>query len=519
MNTSPRLIAEISSPEISVSRRVHGTSSSNFDSPPSTAKPCFSPALRRTGGLFLFASLAALTVGLPASAQKDKPLPKDLPPFGPEKPLQTPRVQQTTLENGLTIWLVSEPGFPKIFYDVVILGGYAADPKDRPGLSDLLAATIDQGTTSRNARQIAEQLQDAGGDLSASASRDALSVSAGVLSSKSSEGLTILADVLQNATFPDSEVALAKRNLLDSLDSQEADPHFLANRALARVMFGNGPYSVISPTKESLTAATAAELRAEYARRLRPDKVLLVAVGDFTADQMLSLVRQKFANWRSHASAAEPPPASPTIGDLPHAIYFVSRPNSVQTTIELAAFGPKRGDPDYAAAVVANAIYGGTFGSRLTSNIREDKGYTYTPGSFLQTFRSAGTLRTQADVRNAVTGPSLNEIFYEMNRLATTSPTDRELEQAKRYLVGMEAIQMQAHSAVGGQLASLWLQGLPPEEIGAYSKKIAAMNASDVDAAARKYFPASRTAIIAVGEEKVIRDQLALFGLPIHPAP
>ncbi len=471
--------------------------------------------------VFLFACFAPLTLvlALPASAQKDKPLPKDLPPFGPEKPFQTPRVQQAKLENGLTVWLVSEPGFPKVSYNIVILGGYAADPKERPGLSDLLAATIDQGTASRNARQIAEQLQDAGGDLSASASRDAFSVSAGVLSSKSSEGLAILADVLQNATFPDSEVALAKRNLLDSLESQEADPHFLANRALARVMFGNGPYSVISPTKESLTAATAAELRAEYARRVRPDQALFVAVGDFNADQMLSLVRQQFANWRVPASVAEPPPAAPSTGDLSHAIYFVSRPDSVQTTIELAAFGPKRSDPDYTAALVANAIYGGTFGSRLTSNIREDKGYTYTPGSFLQTFRSAGTLRTQADVRNAVTGPSLNEIFYEMNRLATTSPTDRELEQAKRYLVGIEAIQMQAHSAVAGQLASLWIQGLPPEEIGAYSKKIAAMTAGDVDAAARKYFPASRTAIIAVGEEKVIRDQLALFGLPIHPAP
>src|SRR5581483_8325170 len=156
-----------------------------------------------------------LVLALPASAQKDKPLPKDLPPFGPEKPFQTPRVQQAKLENGLTVWLVSEPGFPKVSYNVVILGGYAADPKERPGLSDLLAATIDQGTASRNARQIAEQLQDAGGDLSASASRDAFSVSAGVLSSKSSEGLAILADVLQNATFPDSEVALAKRNLLD----------------------------------------------------------------------------------------------------------------------------------------------------------------------------------------------------------------------------------------------------------------------------------------------------------------
>src|SRR5579885_3623686 len=150
--------------------------------------------LRRALRFSFLACLIALAVALPASAQKDKPLPKGLPPFGPEKPLQTPRVQQTKLENGLTVWLVSGPGVPKVSFDVVILGGYAADPKERPGLSDLLAATIDQGTKSRNARQIAEQLQDAGGDLNAVASRDAFSVSAAVLSSKSAGALAVLAD-------------------------------------------------------------------------------------------------------------------------------------------------------------------------------------------------------------------------------------------------------------------------------------------------------------------------------------
>ncbi|HKT46904.1 MAG TPA: pitrilysin family protein [Candidatus Acidoferrales bacterium] len=466
-----------------------------------------------------FACVAALVCAFSASAQKEKPLPKGLPPFGPERPLQAPKVQQTKLENGLTVWLVPEPGFPKISYAIATLGGYAADPKDRPGLSDLLAATIDQGTKTRNSRQIAEQMQNAGGDIGGNVSRDAFFVSAGVLASKADEGLAILADILQNATFPDAEVDLARRNLLDSLQSQEADPHFLANRALAKVMFGNGPYSIISPTKESLTAATPADLRAEYARRFRPDQALLVAVGDFNAEKMLAAVRQQFGAWRAPASAVEGAPAPPSTADLSHAIYFVPRPDSVQTTLEFAAFGPKRSDPDYPAAVVANAIYGGTFGSRLTANIREDKGYTYSPGSFLQAFRSAGALRTQADVRNAVTGPSLNEIFYEMNRMATTSPTDRELEQAKRYLVGIEAIRMQANSAVAGELAGLWIQGLPPEEISAYNNKIAAMTSADVDAAARKYFPASRTAIVAVGEEKTVRTQLALFGLPIHPAP
>src|SRR5262249_1705799 len=191
----------------------------------------------------LVLAAAALIFTAPANAQKEQPLPKDLPPFGPEKPLQAPSAKESKLANGLTVWLVPEAGIPKVSYSVAILGGYAADPKDRPGLSDLLAATVDQGTKSRTARQIAEQMQDAGGDVSASASRDAFRLSAGVLASKADEGLTVLADILENATFPDDEVALAKRNLSDSLDSQEADPHFVANRAMAKVLFGDGPYS------------------------------------------------------------------------------------------------------------------------------------------------------------------------------------------------------------------------------------------------------------------------------------
>jgi zinc protease len=454
-----------------------------------------------------------------ANAQKEEqPLPKGLPPFGPEKPLQAPNVKASKLDNGLTVWLVPQPGFPKVSYSLAILGSYPSDPKEHPGLSELLSATVDQGTKSRNARQLAEQLQGAGGDLSVNATRDAMRISTSVLASKAAEGLAILADVALNATFPDGEVAIAKRNLSETLDQEEADPNFLANRALAKVLYGDSPYSIVAPTKDSLAAMTPADLRAEFAKRFRPDQAVLVVVGDLSADQMLALVREKFGAWHAPASAAASVAPAP-IHTPPHAIFFVPRPDSVQTTLALAAFAPKRGDPDFAAAEIANAVYGGTFGSRLVSNIREDKGYTYTPQASLLTFRTYGSLRTEADVRNAVTGPTLNEIFYELNRVATTSPTERELQQAKRYLVGIEAIQLQSRDAVAGELASIWVKNLAPEDIGDYGKQIGAMTVEDVDAAARKYFPASLATIVAVGEEKVIRDSLAPFGLSITPAP
>jgi predicted Zn-dependent peptidase len=261
---------------------------------------------------------------------------------------------------------------------------------------------------------------------------------------------------------------------------------------------------------------TAAEVRSEFARRFRPDQALLVVVGDFDTVKMTALIKEKFGAWKAPAtpvsSASFKPAHNPT-----HSIYFVPRPDSVQTTLVLAAPGPLRSDSDYEAAELANAIYGGTFSSRLTDNIREDKGYTYSPSSQIQTLRQAGIVRTQADVRNAVTGASFNEITYELNRLATTSPTEDELNKSKRFLLGIEALTLQSRSGVVFELASLWINGLPPDGIATFGKKVNATTSADVDAVAKKYFPGSRMTVIAVGEEKVVRDALAPFGLALEP--
>ena len=462
----------------------------------------------------LVISLSAILLAGSMVAEK-APLPKDLPPYGPEVPLAAPAVKSTKLDNGLTVWLVSKPGFPKVAITLAVCGGFATDPADRPGISDLLTKTIDQGTATRTAKQIAQDLQGAGGDLTANPGKDSLIVSTSFLSSKSDKAITAFADVVRNAGFPDAEVTLAKRNAIDDLKQKESEPSFLASRAMGKVLFGNHPYHVTSPTEESITASAATDLRRIYAERFRPDQALLVAVGDFENERMLAVIKSRFDGWKAPATAPVPEPgvfaASPQ-----HVVFIVPRPGSVQTTLQLGMFGPLRSDSDYEAALVANAIYGGTFGSRLTSNIREDKGYTYSPFASLQPYRAVGVLVTRADVRNEVTGPSFNEITYELNRLATTSPTPDELKQAERFLVGIEAIQLQSREAVANELARLWINGLPPEEIGAYGRKVASTTANDVNAAARKYFPAAKAAVVAVGEEKVIREAVTPFGIPVQ---
>lgn len=469
--------------------------------------------------LFLFLFLIGLSLcTLLASAQKEQKLPADLPPYGALKPAPIPQVAASKLPNGLTVWLVRQAGVPKVSFVLAVRGGLASDPAERPAMSELLTTALTQGTKSRSAKQLAEEMQSAGGDIDSGAQRDYLTLSASVLYEKASTGLSVLADIAQNASFPDDEVALAKANESDSLRERESRPSFLARRALAKVVFGDHPYSRIAPTLDSIAATTAGDLRREYSRRFRPDQALLVVVGDLNAETMSASLQKQFGSWTA-TSAAPPAEVAAPSQSLTHALFLVPRAGSVQTTLMMASFGPLRRDPDYEAAEVANATYGGMFGSRLVRNIREDKGYTYSPGASLQTMRQAGLLVTRADVRNAVTGASLNEIDYELNRMSTTEVTAEELAHAKLYMVGLQAIQHQSRDAVAQELAGLWVEGLPPEEIGRFSQKVEKTTADEVNAAGKKYFSAARMTIVAVGEDKTIREQVAPLGVEVRTAP
>ena len=440
------------------------------------------------------------------------------PKPGPVRAPVLPQPQSFKLANGLTVLHFQRPQMPIVTAGLVVNAGLASTNPALPGVPDFAAAMLDEGTRTRNARQIAEQFQAAGGDLSARATQDSIFVSTSVLADKFNTVLPVLADVVTEASFPDTEVAIAKNNVANSLRSREAEPGFLAGRALAKVLFGDHPYSVIAPTQTSIEQTTPDELRREFARRFQPKQAVLVVVGSFDAAQAESALRDAFQTWRAQGSASVGETSKPTI-NLARAVYLVPRTGSVQTTLRVGAPGPFRQAADYEASEIATAIYGGMFGSRLVLNIREDKGYTYSPFAALRTYREAGFFATQADVRNAVTGATLNEINYELNRMATIRPSDTEMTQAKRYIVGNEAIGLQSGGGLAGELAGLWVDGLPPDEIARESEEIGKSTAADVTAAARKYLPASHTAVIAVGEQKVVQEELEPFGLEIKPVP
>jgi zinc protease len=458
-------------------------------------------------------ALAAVLVtlaALPGLAAKEQPLPKDLPPYGAEKPLPVPEVEELKLDNGLTVWVVARPDFPKVTALLVMRGGTAADPKEMEGVSEVFADVLKEGTATRSARQIAEQLQAVGGEINVGSGDDAVTVYADGLSTGAKTVLEIIADVARNASFPDNEVDLAKTNALQGLMARESTPEFPVSKAFAAAVYGDHPYRIVAPTKEIIQKVTPALLRGEHARRFRPDHGLLLIVGAVDPKAMQQYARSLFADWQSKGEPIAATPPSP--GGGARRILIIERPGSVQSEIRVGRTTPKATDPDYHTLLVANTIFGGAFSSRLIENIREDKGYTYSPRVSVATFEQGGLLSIRASVRTEVTAGALLEIFYELDRMATTDPTANELERAKRYQSGLYLLRNQTQGALARTLATNWVNGLPPAALGEFVPKIDAVTSAQVREVGKKLMTSASQTVVIGGSSKQIATDVAPFG-------
>ena len=455
------------------------------------------------------AAAAALLLAPAALAAEKHPLPKELPPFGADRPLPVPAIATFTTPEGLTVWLVPRAGIPKVSAVLAVRGGLSADPRGAEGISELLAEGLKEGTATRTGRQLAEALQAVGGTLSVEAGYDALYLSADGLSAGAPRVLEVLGDVALHAAFPPAEVERVRANALQALAARASTPEFLAQKAFGAAVYGDHPYRTTAPEPAVLQAATAAQLQAEHARRFRPGSALLVVAGAFDEAAVRAAVASAFGGWTASGPALpEAPPAPPARA---RDLVFVARPGSVQSSIVLGRPMPGLTDPDYVALTVANAVFGGGFASRLTENIREDKGYTYSPDSSYQTRRQGGLLDVEADVRTEVTAATLMEIFYELDRMGTTDVPPDELRTAQRLETGLYLFRTQRQASLARQLATLWVKGAPPEFLGEYVPRVNAVTAAEVRAAARAAFASGRQTVVVVGDPAV-EPELGQFG-------
>ena len=433
-----------------------------------------------------------------------------VPALAPERAVTWPKRTKARLSNGLEVILAESHTIPKFHGELFFRSGNAAFADRAPGLAEITASVVRTGTAKRVSRQIEEDLRRIGADLSSSAGSDTSAISFAGLSEFAEPLLSLVNELARDASFPKAEFERERRQKLEEVKLERTEPGFLASERLRKVLFGAHPYAQVSPSEVQVAAYKREDLQSVYRESYTPDNGLLLLVGDFDAQVMLKTIEKVFSAW----SGKKPETKTFAVPANPRGrrVYLVHVPGAVQTQILAGCHAITRKHPDWIKLALTNSLYGGAFNSRLVMNIREDKGYTYSPRSGVTALRQHGYFSVSAAVRNEVVAASLTEIFYEIDKLRSIPVPGAELADAQNYLSGVFSLGLATQDGLLTQFSSVALNELPDDYLETYRSKVRALTPNDLLETARKYFDSANMQIVVVGDRAQIESQASLFG-------
>jgi predicted Zn-dependent peptidase len=450
--------------------------------------------------LTVAATIAIALAGAIGAEQKQAP-----PAAGAPKDFVIPSPKRFTLANGLPVTMVPFGQVPKVTIRLVVEAANVHEQKEQVWLADLTGNMMEEGTTSLTADALAREFAAMGGQLGIGVGPDRTSISTDVLADHGIRAVALIADVAARPRFPESELARVKANMVRDLSIRKSTPQSAAEEKFSELMYGDHPYGRIFPTEAMLTGFTLDQVKAFHRGHFAPDRSRLYIAGVFDAAAMEASVRKAFDGWPRGAAVAAPPrPALRTGG-----FALVERAGAPQSTVMV---GLKVVDPshaDWVALQVTDSLLGGSFASRITANIREQKGYTYSPYSALDAHPGDARWYEAADVTTNVTGPSLKEIFFEIDRLRKDAPAAAELQGIKNNLAGVFVVQNASRGGVLGRLAFVDQHGLGDQYLATYVKRVMAVTPDDVRRIANQYLTPDKMTLVVVGDTKTVQDQVA----------
>lgn len=430
-----------------------------------------------------------------------------VPEVGPPKAIKVPTVAERTLPNGLRVLAARRAGVPRLEARMHVPTARDNDAGD-PARLRVMAKTLLSGTSTRSSVTLAEDLQRLGATLDAAADAEDVVVYGSALATNLAAFLELLAEVVTDAAYPPGEVAIERDRIAQEIVLARSQPTTVARDALVRRLYGKHPYGRGLPSPEAVQRIRAPLLRTVHDERLRPEGAILVLVGDFRPDRALDEADKALATWApGGADPGLPPPGPPR----PAPVLLVDRPGAVQTNIRLAGPAIGRADPAYPALALANLIFAGYFTSRLVDNIRERRGYTYSPGSGVHHYRAASHFLVQADVGNDVTAATLVEIRYELGRMVAARAEASELAAAKRYLAGTLAMSIQTQAGLASYLATLASNGLDAGYLRDFPRQAEQLGAAEVQEAAARFLAPRRLLTVMVGDTAHVRTAIEAF--------
>jgi predicted Zn-dependent peptidase len=457
-------------------------------------------------GSIVVALAAATAIATPpAHAQEGK---ETAPEGGEPRDFRIPETSSFTLDNGMEVTLAPYGWLPKATVQLVVRAGNVNEAADQVWLADLTGDLMMEGTATRSGRQIAEDAARIGGSVDVSVGPDETTVGGDALSEYATDLVALVGDLARNPAFPASELDRLVADRVRQLSIARSQPQQIALEKFRAIMYPDHPYGRIFPTETMLEGYTIEDTRAFHEANWGAARAHLYVSGRFDEAAVEAAVREAFGDWE-----AGPPPAV----DVPEPvserkIVLIDRPGAVQSTVYLGLPVADPSDPDWIAQGVTNSLLGGSFNSRITSNIRETKGYTYSPFSQVSArYRDAYWVEV-ADVTTDVTGASLKEIFYEIDRLQSEPPSEEELEGIQNYTAGTFVLTNSSPSGIINVLRFLDLHGLDRSYLTNYVRNVYAVPPEEVSRIARELLDDERMLIVVAGDEAVITDQVRPFG-------
>jgi zinc protease len=446
--------------------------------------------------------LMVLVITGGAFAQKQAP-----PEGGTPKDFTLPATTSFTLDNGLAVTMVQYGIVPKVSVSLSIRAGNLNEQAEEIWLADLLGDMMKEGTESRSSEEVAEQAASMGGSVNIGVGPDLTTVSGDVLSEFGPDLVALLSDVIQKPRLPESELERLKNDRVRSLAVSKTRPRALALEEFYRMLYPNHPYGRVFPTEEMLKGYTLDQVRKFYEENFGAERTALFVVGKFDEGDMEASIRKAFAGWKR---GPEPLVNVPTPVRSP-GFGIVNRPGAPQSTIYLGLPVIDPSHKDFVTLQVMNTLLGGSFASRITSNIREQKGYTYSPSSMISTHYRDAYWAEVADVTTSVTGAALKEIYKEITTLQNEPPPEEELKGIQNYMAGTFVLQNSSRGGITNQLSFLRLHGLTEDYLTNYVKRVFAVTPEEISAAAKKYLSKDVMILAITGDRDAIAAQVAEY--------
>ncbi len=400
--------------------------------------------------------------------------------------------------NGMTVLVLEQHFLPIVEIHALIKAGAAQDPPEKAGVANLVASLLDEGTTTRSSRQLAEQIDFVGGSLAVQAGEDYTTASARTLKKDIDLGFTLLADILQHPAFPKQEFERVRSQILGEISSDNDDPGHVAMKAFNQLVFQNHPYRwPVNGTEETLSKITLAEVQSFYTKEYLPNQVILTIVGDVTAEQATTLVQTHFGSWKKGAVPSRAV-KKPTAIDK-KTVQLVEK-DLTQSTIVIGHPGISRTNPDFYAVTVMNHILGaGGFSSRLMDSIRDKQGLAYGIMSHYDARVMPGSFWINLQTRTETTNQAISGVLIEMKAIREAPVSDQELADAKAFLMGSFPLRLDSTSKLAQVLAQVEFFGLGFDYFSQYPKWIERVTKEDVQRVAKQYLDPQHYALVVVG--------------------